>query len=128
MTAFSVTVYYEDTDALGIVYHANYLKYLERARTHYLKSLGFDLHTLYTNDGMGYVVRKMDIQFLKPAHLNDQLIVKTDIAIRKPTRSEWQQTIWRDDALITQANSEIICIGAKGKPQALPQQLSDALS
>ena len=127
MTAFSVTVYYEDTDALGIVYHANYLKYFERARTHYLKSAGFDLHSLYINENIGFVVTKMDIRFLKAAHLNNELVVKSKINIHKPTRSEWLQTIWRDNQLITEAKSEIVCIDIDGKPRVYPQKLSDAL-
>ena len=76
---FPVRVYYEDTDAGGVVYHANYLCFMERARTEWLRALGFEHDTLATTLNILFVVGSIDIQYRKPARLNDALSVKTRI-------------------------------------------------
>lgn len=71
--SLGLRVYYEDTDAAGIVYHANYLKFMERARTEWLRSLGFEQDQLAREYGIGFVVRSAELDFVRPAHFNDEL-------------------------------------------------------
>lgn len=127
MHSLSVTVYYEDTDALGIVYHANYLKYFERARTEYLKSLDIDLNDLLKNHGLCFVLKHIEVDYKAPAKLNDVLVVKTEVQLKKQTRSDWHQTIWKDHQLMTTAHCEVVCINQTGQPQKWPTMLQSIL-
>jgi len=78
-----IRVYYEDTDAGGIVYYANYLKFMERARTEWLRAMGVDLHEWAVQTGKGFVVRSAQLDFAKPAHLGDMLEVSVEPTIQK---------------------------------------------
>ena len=127
MHSHPVTIYYEDTDALGIVYHDNYLKYFERARTEYLKSLDVDLNDLFNDHGLCFVLKQIAVDYKAPAKLNDNLVVKTEVALKKQIRSIWHQTIWKDHQLITTAQCEVVCINQKGQPQKWPTMLQSIL-
>jgi len=107
-----VRVYFEDTDSGGVVYHSNYLKFMERARTEWLRSLGIDQSSLKKTDQMMFVVSKIDVNFLKPARFNDELVIKTKtINIRNV--SLWlEQKIYKKDSLLISAKVEIACIDA----------------
>jgi len=92
---FTIRIYYEDTDAGGIVYYANYLKYLERARTEWLRTLGVEQDELARREGVIFVVRSAAIEFLKPAYFNDLIEVSVDIAKLRGASMTFAQTIRR---------------------------------
>jgi acyl-CoA thioester hydrolase len=98
-----VRVYYEDTDAGGVVYHATYLKFLERGRTEWLRALGFEQDRLREEQGVLFVVRKLSIDYLRPARFNEQLLVTAAIAGHGRTSLDFEQRVLRF------ANAEICC-------------------
>jgi 4-hydroxybenzoyl-CoA thioesterase len=122
----SARVYVEDTDAGGIVFYANYLKYMERARTEFLRSLGFNKPALF--DDLQFVVRKVELLYHIPAVLDDLLDVT--VALNKLSRAsfEVQQNIYRNKDLLLEAEVKIACIGVADKrPQAMPQAIGNSL-
>lgn len=123
-----ITVYYEDTDAGGVVYHANYLNFFERARTEYLRHLGIEQQGLLTLK-TGFVVRHMDIDFIQAAKLDDQLIVHTQVTqIKKASLSFYQKLVNLDGIILCQAQVKIACVNMeKMKPQAIPTTILSEL-
>ncbi len=128
MHEFLVKVYYEDTDAGGIVYHANYLKFCERARTELLLSLGVE-QDVYLKQNIGFVVSTMDIAFKLPAKLHQELIVTTRIIQVKRASIQFEQIIinaQRD--VVFSANVNVACINSQsGKPVATPAKILEVL-
>jgi acyl-CoA thioester hydrolase len=122
MSKFSVRVYYEDTDFSGHVYHANYLKYCERARSGYLRDIGIDQNAMFA-DGQAYVVRKMECEFLRPARFEDVLDVQTSLIEMSGARFELAQTIKRGDELVFSAQVTVAIIGKDGRPKRIPNEL-----
>ncbi len=123
-----VRVYYEDTDFTGVVYHANYLRYFERGRSEFLRLAGVSHTQLRAQDNpMAFVVARMEIDFKKPARIDDALIVRTSYERMERARLHVRQTIERGDQLIAQAAETIVCIGLDGRPRRPPQALADAL-
>ncbi len=124
---FSLRVYYEDTDTGGVVYYANYLKFAERARTEWLRTLGFNQSQLAQQDGIFFVVRRCGIEFLAPARLDDLLEVETHLKEWGKVRMTMQQLIRCQAKTLVQLDVELACIGKNGKPTSWPQALQDAL-
>lgn len=124
-----VRVYYEDTDSGGVVYHANYLKYFERARTEYLRSLGHQLDVLLQNEGVLFVVKSMQIDYLKPARFNDALQVELEITALKSASLIFLQTLMREsDEILSVAEVRVVCLRADGfRPVAIPEFLLQSL-
>lgn len=121
---FPVRVYYEDTDTAGIVYYANYLRYLERARTEWLRALGVEQLNLARSAGRVFAVRSLNIDYLKPAHLDDSLAVLTELTSCGRARIELRQWIERGDELLVEASVRIACLDAdRMKPAALPADI-----
>lgn len=120
-----VRVYYEDTDSGGVVYHANYLKYFERARTEYLRKLGFQLDALLRDEGVLFVVRSLQIDYLKPARFNDALEVSTEITTVRSASLIFRQTLLRtNDDMLSAADVRVVCLQAEGfRPVAIPEIL-----
>ena len=117
-------VYYEDTDAAGIVYHANYLKFMERARTEWLRSLGYDQHKLAEDHQVGCVVRKMDIDFIQPARLDDELNIVSNLQKCGRASMIFSQTVYRDNVALCGATVKVGCINLQsGRPQAMSDEL-----
>lgn len=117
-------VYYEDTDAAGIVYHANYLKFMERARTEWLRSLGYDQRKLAEDHQVGFVVRKMDIDFMLPARLDDELNIVSSLHKCGRASMMFLQTVFRDETALCSASVKVGCIDLHtGKPQPMSEQL-----
>lgn len=106
----SYKVYYEDTDSLGVVYYANYLKYLERGRTELVGSFGRDIRD-WNADGYYFVVYKMNIHFRKPAELGDLIDVVSVFSLSSPYRALFQQRIERAGDLLVEADVELVCLG-----------------
>lgn len=118
-------IYYEDTDAAGIVYYANYLKFAERARTEWLRKLGFSQMHMMKHDGIGFVVRHCEMDFLAPAKLDDMITIETRLQEVSKVRMKMQQIIKCNKTPLTEINVTLACINEKGKPVRLPQRLLD---
>jgi acyl-CoA thioester hydrolase len=117
-----VRVYFEDTDSGGVVYHANYLKFMERARTEWLRKLGLNQIKLKQEDKVMFVVRKIDIQYKIPARFNDELLIQTDCVKTTDYSIMLKQNILRDKQTITEGSVEIVCINSDlFKPVRIPK-------
>ncbi|MEL6979592.1 MAG: tol-pal system-associated acyl-CoA thioesterase [Pseudomonadota bacterium] len=132
-----IRVYYEDTDFGGVVYHANYLKFMERARTEWLRGLGVDQARLRAETGLGFVVRRMRIEFLRPAMMDDMLEVETrlereggaSLALAQDIRlAERAAASAEPGALLASAEVQVACVGAQGRAARLPEALKRRLS
>jgi acyl-CoA thioester hydrolase len=124
----AVRVYYEDTDAAGIVYYANYLRFIERGRTEFLRALGHDQHALM-QEGVAFAVRAVEAQFLKPARLDDLLTVETAIAALGRAQLTFAQRVLRGHELLLDAKIRVACIDpAAGRPIRMPRAIHEQLS
>lgn len=118
-----VRVYYEDTDCGGIAYHTAYLRFAERARTEWLRRLGHNQSTLRNELGVLFAVRALEIEYRKPAVLDDELVVATETEYCGRTRLRFLQRVIRrrDDALIARLDVEVVCISDRDhRPKAVP--------
>ncbi len=119
-----VRVYYEDTDNGGVVYYANYLRFMERARTEYLRSLGFEQDQLIRENDILFAVRSLQINYHAPARFNDRLSVSVDILKRSRASLTFGQSVTRADgsgAELCSAEVNVACLAASTfRPQALP--------
>lgn len=124
---FPVRVYYEDTDAGGVVYHANYLRFAERARTEFLRAIGIEQREMRETDGLGFVVRRCTIDFRASAYLDDALDVITRITGIRGAALEAVQEIFRqgEDAPLVVMDLVIACVNARGRPARLPRKVRD---
>ncbi len=130
---FSLRVYYEDTDAGGVVYNANYLKFAERARTEMLRAAGLNQHDIRRAHDIVFVVSKANIIYKGPAYLDDMLTVKTSLLEHTRTRMTLAQNVYRNGRLITEMTIEIACVeiqddGITLKAHTTPQIILDALA
>jgi 4-hydroxybenzoyl-CoA thioesterase len=117
-----VRVYIEDTDAGGIVYYVNYLKFMERARTEYLRALGYDKNFIFNLDMM-FVVASAHVDYLAPAMLDDELtVVTTPIKVAR-SYIEMQQDVYRNDTLLCRGHLKIACVDRTMKPKGMPQNM-----
>jgi acyl-CoA thioester hydrolase len=121
-------VYWEDTDGGGIVYYGNYLRFLERARTEWLRSLGFSQLKLAEEPGVLFAVVSLSIEYRRPAKLDDELIITCDPAIEGPASVRFVQRIYRGaDELLVEASVRVACIDARTlRPKRLPDFLTNA--
>jgi acyl-CoA thioester hydrolase len=118
---WTVRVYYEDTDAGGIVYYANYLKFYERARTEWLRSLGIDQQTLRDRDGAIFVVRSANIDYRASARLDDEVTLTLNVEKLGGASVQFTQQAWRGDTLLSSADVKVGCIDAATmRPRSLP--------
>jgi acyl-CoA thioester hydrolase len=125
-----IRVYYEDTDFSGAVYHANYLKFCERARSDYLRLFGVYHHELHwheTEGRMGFVVRRMACEFLKPARIDDLLEVETRFRELAGARMEIDQTVKRGEETLFSAAVTAALVDREGRPKRMPRQIMEAL-
>lgn len=121
-------VYYEDTDAAGVVYYASYLRFMERARTEWLRARGYEQPALAAADGVVFVVRAANIEYLKPARFNDSLQVTVEVANVGGSRVRFAQRVLRGDDCVTQAQIEVVCVDARNmKPARVPAALRAAM-
>jgi acyl-CoA thioester hydrolase len=117
-----VRIYYEDTDFSGNVYHAAYLKFFERGRTEFLRDLGMHHHEL-AEQGLAFAVRSMEIDFIAAARIDDLLIVTTEVIETSGVRLVLEQTLLRDDKIVTRARVTVVAIKMSGGPARLPPSL-----
>lgn len=121
-------VYYEDTDLAGIVYYANYLKFIERGRSDWLRDLGLDQRALKEDQGLVFAVRRVEADYLAPARFEDMLDVTTDLTEARPARLILTQEVLRDGATLFRAIVTIVCLDASGRPVRLPDELRRVLA
>ncbi|WP_171173534.1 tol-pal system-associated acyl-CoA thioesterase [Ruegeria sp. HKCCD8929] len=119
---FPVRVYYEDTDMGGIVYHANYLRYIERARSDWVRQLGNDQNAM-RDAGIVWVVRKIEAEYLATAKFDDELVIETEMAAISGARLTMAQLVRRGDTEVFRATVTAVCINAEGKPVRLPAEI-----
>ncbi len=122
--SWAVRVYYEDTDAGGVVFYANYLKFMERARTELLRAKGFEQDELITDEGIIFAVRSLQVEYIKPARFNQLLQVSAEIKQIKKASLEFFQQITHHDQLLVTSEVRIACLDVLTlKPKAIPQHL-----
>jgi acyl-CoA thioester hydrolase len=123
-----VRVYYEDTDFSGIVYHASYLRFMERGRTDFLRLAGVEQGTLWdADDACAFVVHRMSLEFLKPAKVDDALTVTTCFSAKGGVRLIGTQAVLRGGETLVRASVEVVAIDAKGRPRRASDRLRAAL-
>lgn len=126
-----VRVYYEDTDAGGVVFYANYLKFMERARTEWLRALGFSQHALARDEDLVFAVVKVALNYRKPARLDDELHVGARVTSIGRSSIVFEQFVRRaaDDELLCDGEVRVACLGAAAfKPRAIPDTIRKILS
>lgn len=124
---FPVRIYYEDTDAGGVVYHARYLHFFERARTEYLRQLGFQQQALLNEHHIAFVVKTMEIDYRFPAKLDDLLLVEIKVCGIKGATILFEQTLKKDNLILCQTTVKVACVDlSKMKPVAIPQEIKAA--
>ncbi|MCA0044026.1 tol-pal system-associated acyl-CoA thioesterase [Celeribacter litoreus] len=117
---FPVHVYYEDTDLAGIVYYANYFKFIERARTEWVRDLGIDQVKLKEEDGVVFAVRRVEADYLSPAKFDDDLIVETTVEAMTGARITLNQVVKRDEERLFVSQVTLVALTATGHPARLP--------
>lgn len=120
---FTLRVYYEDTDLAGIVYYANYLKFIERARTEWIRGLGVDQARLKAEEGIVFAVRRVEADYLRPARFDDELAVETALVAASGARIVLDQTVLRGAERLFQAQVTLVCLTETGAPARLPAAL-----
>ena len=120
---FTVKVYYEDTDTGGVVYYANYLKFLERARSEAIYSLGFSNSELLKNHNTLLVVKSCNIEYKKPAFFEDRLDIISEVISFTKTSFLMKQNIFKNNELITEAEVHLVSVDKNGKPIKFPDVL-----
>jgi 4-hydroxybenzoyl-CoA thioesterase len=123
-----VRVYIEDTDAGGIVYYVNYLKFMERARTEWLRTLGYQ-HYALSGDNFLFVVHSCAVRYHRPARIDDSLEVTASLCRAGRARLDFGQQVWRGDELLCEADVRVACVSADGvRPRAMPANLHRAIT
>ena len=120
-------VYYEDTDSGGVVYYANYLKFLERARTEALFSIGYSNNKIQEEFKSLIIVKSCNIEYKKPAKLEDKINIISEVISFTKTSFMMKQCILRKNLLITEANVHIVIVDKNGKPSKIPEELKQKL-
>lgn len=120
---FEVHVYFEDTDLAGIVYYANYLKFIERARSEFVREMGVDQVAMKEDEGVVFAVRKVEADYLSPAKFDDELVVETTTEAMTGARIVFRQDVKRADQLLFTALVTIVAINEAGQPARLPANI-----
>lgn len=125
---FDIRVYYEDTDLAGIVYYANYLKFIERARTEFVRGLGIDQRALKRLHGIVFAVRRVEADYLLPAQFDDKLCVHTNVHSVTGARIVLLQGVRRGETLLFTANVTLVTLTDTGRPARIPADIRRALA
>ncbi|HTJ96497.1 MAG TPA: tol-pal system-associated acyl-CoA thioesterase [Rhodocyclaceae bacterium] len=128
MTEFilPVRVYYEDTDAAGVVYYANYLRFIERARTDWLRSLGVDQSSLLETHGVAFAVRSLEAEYLKPARLDDELLVRSSIEELSRAQLIFKQDVLRGEDVLFSSRVRVVCFDpVAARAAAIPKLIHE---
>lgn len=119
---FAVRVYFEDTDFSGVVYHARYLHFMERARSDMLACVGIDQRTVHAAGQGAYAVTEMHIKYRRPAHFNDALVVVSTVEAVRAASCDIHQTVMRGDEILTEAQVTAAFVSPDGRPRRQPAQ------
>lgn len=119
---FRLRVHWEDTDAAGIVYYANYLRFIERARSEMARQGGLDQPALLSQPGLIFAVRRCEIDYLAPARLDDELEVETTVEALGAATADLRQTVRRADETLVRAAVRLACISRDGRPRRMPRE------
>ncbi|QYZ70105.1 tol-pal system-associated acyl-CoA thioesterase [Neotabrizicola shimadae] len=122
----TIRVYYEDTDLAGIVYYANYLKFIERARSEWVRGLGMDQARLKAETGTVFAVRRIEADYLSPAQFDDLIEVETEPAEATGARLVLRQDVLRDGVMLFSARVTLVALTAAGRPGRMPKLLTQA--
>jgi acyl-CoA thioester hydrolase len=123
-------VYYDDTDAGGVVYHTNYLRFMEHARTEWLRTLGFEQDVLMHDPGVIFTVRRIEFEYLQPARFNDLLRIHTELSELRKASLGMRQRVFRaaDDQLLGEGAVRLACIDSRTmRPTAIPQAIIERI-
>jgi acyl-CoA thioester hydrolase len=121
-------VYWEDTDGGGVVYYANYLRFLERARTEWLRARGFSQTELLKSTGVMFVVANLSIDYKRPAKLDDTLDISCDVQMEGNVCMEFAQRIRRADEVLVEASVRVACLDAQSfRPKRIPEPIASAI-
>lgn len=127
MHQFSLRVYYEDTDLAGIVYYANYLRFIERARTEWVRGLGVDQVRVKAEAGIVFAVRRVEADYLRPAKFDDELVVATECLAVGGARIELRQEVLRGAERLFVALVTLVCLTDSGHPARIPPEIRAVL-
>ena len=119
---FALTVYFEDTDTAGVVYYANYLKFMERARSDMLRAVGVDQREVLSSGGGAYYVAHADIRYVRPARLGEELVVLSAVEQVRAASVQIHQRVMRRGELLTDARVTAAFLDANGRPQRQPKE------
>ena len=119
---FALTVYFEDTDTAGVVYYANYLKFMERARSDMLRAVGFDQREVLSSGGGAYYVAHADIRYVRPARLGEELVVLSAVEQVRAASVQIHQRVMRRGELLTDARVTAAFLDANGRPRRQPKE------
>jgi acyl-CoA thioester hydrolase len=119
---FALTVYFEDTDTAGVVYYANYLKFMERARSDMIRAVGIDQAGMLRGDGSAYFVTHVDIRYRRPARLADDLRVVSGVQQVRASSVDIQQRVMRGDELLSDASVTAAFLDRDGRPRRQPKE------
>jgi len=125
---FALTIYFEDTDTAGVVYYANYLKFMERARSDMLRAVGIDQQAMLGGDGSAYFVTHVDIRYRRPARLNDDLQVVSSVEQVRASSVRIQQRVMRGDELLADASVTAAFLDHEARPRRQPREWDEKFS
>ncbi len=120
---FELRVYYEDTDLAGVVYYANYLKFIERARSEFVRELGIDQKALHRDTGLVFAVRHLEADYLSPARFDDELVVRTEVAAVSGARLVLKQDVMRAADLLFSARVTLVALSGNGRAGRMPASI-----
>ena len=123
MHLFHCRVYYEDTDLAGVVYYANYLRFIERARTEWAREAGIDQGRMREEEGVVFAVRRVEADYLSPARFDDLLEVRTALEAASGARLVLSQEVWRESRRLLAARVTLVAMDAQGRPRRIPARL-----
>ncbi len=127
MFKYNFKIYYEDTDSGGVVYYANYFKFIERARTEMIGELGFTLTTLLKDHDSLFLVKKIECDYIQSCKLEDTLNVQSRVLYFKNASFELEQQIFKQNKIIFNSKILIVCVNSQGVPSKIPKELSSLM-
>ena len=123
MFQYTFKIYYEDTDSGGVVYYANYLKFIERARTEMINELGFTLTTLLKDYDRLFLVKKIECDYIESCKLEDRLNAQSRVMVLKNASFELEQNLLKENKIIFRSKILMVCVNSQGAPSKIPNEL-----
>jgi len=127
MYSFNLKIYYEDTDSGGVVYYANYLKFIERARTELINQFGFTLNSLLKDYDRLFLVRKIECDYIQSCKLEDKLTINSKVLSLKKVSFELEQNIFKENNIIFKSKILMVCVNSQGVPSKIPEELKSLM-